>query len=85
MKKAIIFTFTLCMFFVLNGYSETYLRDFFDVVKDESFEKEAFPIDKKLQRKYQAVAKQFYENGSVQASRSIQTNVELCRFLRPLL
>ncbi len=73
MKKLVISIFALCTCFASQGYSETYLSDFFEVTHDESLQKEAFPIEKKIQDKYQAVAKQFAKKGSSKGS--TQTNV----------
>ncbi len=68
MRKLVISIFVLCTCFVSKGYSEAYLSDFFEVTHDESLQEEAFPIDKKLQEKYQVVAKQFSKKGSTQTS-----------------
>jgi len=68
MRKLVISIFVLCTCFVSQGYSEAYLSDFFDVVPDEALQKEAFPIEKKIQDKYQAVTKQFSKKGSTKGS-----------------
>ena len=68
MRKLVISIFVLCSCFVSYGYSEAYLSDFFEVIHDEALQKEAFSIDKKIQDKYQAVAKQFSKKGSSKGS-----------------
>ncbi len=73
MKKLVLSIFALCTCLASQGYSETYLNDFFEVTHDESLQKEAFPIDKKIQEKYQTVAKHFSEKKS--AKGSTETNL----------
>ena len=64
MKKTAIIIFYLCLCVNSYVYSETYLSDFFEAIPEESLEHEAFPLNKELQKKYRAVAKQFAKNGS---------------------
>ena len=68
MKKLAICIFAVCTCFVSQGFAETYLSDYFEMVHDENLENEAFQIDVSLQEKYQAVARQFVKKGSAQTN-----------------
>ncbi len=68
MKKLVVFVFVFCTCSISQGYSETYLSNFFEAIDNEFLETEKFPIDKKIQEKYQTVAKQFSNRGSTQTN-----------------
>lgn len=68
MKKLMLAIFAICTCCIAQGNAETCLRDFFEVTYVESLQKEGFSINRDIQKKYQAVAKQFSAKGSTQTN-----------------